>query len=93
MKLITFGINRDRNLITQFPVLQPYMPQPLILYQIETAPFPIVIPNKQAHSYTHLHIDRWYIALNSEMYILIGWQELVTCKKIAMNFTAKNYLW
>ena len=33
MKLVTFVIDRDRNLIIQFPVfMQPYTQQPLILY-------------------------------------------------------------
>ena len=33
MKLVTFLIDRDRNLIIQFPVfMQPYTQQPLILY-------------------------------------------------------------
>ena len=42
MKLLTFGIDRDRYLIIQFPVLiQPYTQQPLILYQIETVSVPI----------------------------------------------------
>ena len=46
MKLITFGIGRDRNLIIQFPVfIQPYIQQPLILYQIETVPVPIINQN------------------------------------------------
>ena len=37
MKLVTFGTDKDRNLIIQFPVfIQPYTLQPLILYQIET---------------------------------------------------------
>ena len=32
MQLVTFGIDRDRNLIIQFPVfIQPYTQQPLIL--------------------------------------------------------------
>ena len=36
MKLIMFGINKERNLIIQFPVLiQPHMQQPLNLNQIE----------------------------------------------------------
>ena len=72
MKLVTFGIDRDRNLIIKFPVfIQPYTQQPLILYQIETVPVPIVEQNKQADSYTHLQIDRPYIAVNSETYITI----------------------
>ena len=37
MKLVTFGIDKERNLIIQFLLfIQPYMQQPLILYQIET---------------------------------------------------------
>ena len=70
IKLVTFGIDEERNLIVQFPVfVQPYTQQPLILYQIETVPVPIIDQNKQAHSYTHLQIDRPYIALNFETYI------------------------
>ena len=41
MQLVPFGINKDKNLIVQFPVfIQPYTQQPLILYQIETVPVP-----------------------------------------------------
>ena len=37
MQLVTFGIDRDKNLIIQFPVfIQPYTQQPLALYQLET---------------------------------------------------------
>ena len=37
MHLVTFGIDKDRNLIVQFPVyIQPYTQQPLVLYQLET---------------------------------------------------------
>ena len=67
MKLVTFGIDRDKNLIIQFPVfIQPYTQQSLVLYQIETVPAPIIDQNTQADSYTHLQVDRPYIALNSE---------------------------
>ena len=87
MKLVTFGIDRDRNLIIQCPIfIQPYTKQPLILYQIETVPVPIVDQNKQASSYTNLQIDGPYIALNSETYILIRQQELSACKKIGYKF-------
>ena len=61
MKLVTFGIDKDRNLIIQFPVfIQPYTQQPLILYQTGTVQVSIIDQNKQAHSYTHLQIDRPY---------------------------------
>ena len=41
MKLVTFGIDRDQYLIIQFPIFV----QPLILYQLETVPVPIVDEN------------------------------------------------
>ena len=65
MKLVTFSINKERNLTVQFPVfVQPYTQQQLILYHR-----PIIDLNKQAHSYTHLQIDKPDIVLNSETYI------------------------
>ena len=43
MKLVTFGIDKKRNLIIQFLIfVQPCTQQPLILYQKETVPVPIV---------------------------------------------------
>ena len=49
MKLVTFGIDNQRNLIIQFPVfVQLYAQQPLKLYQMETVPVPIVDENEQA---------------------------------------------
>ena len=72
MQLVTFGIDRDKNLIIQFPVfIQPYTQQPLILYQLKTVPVPIIDQNTQAHSYTQLQVKKPYIALNSETYISI----------------------
>ena len=94
MKIVIFGIDKDRNLIIQFSVfVQPYTQQLLILYQIETVPVPIVDQNKQANSYTHLPRDRPYSAQNSKTYILIRQKELRTCKRSITNFTARNFLW
>ena len=43
MKLVTFGIDDQRNLIIQFLVfVQPYTKQHLKLYQMETVPVPFV---------------------------------------------------
>ena len=87
IKLVTFGIDKDRNLIVQFPVfVQPYTQQLLILDQIERLLVPIIDQNKQANSFTHLQIDRIYFALNSETYILLRQQKLSTCKKIGYEF-------
>ena len=66
--------------------MQPYTQQPIILYQIETMPVPIIDQNMQAHSYTHLQVDRPYIALNSETYISLRQQELRMCKRIGYEF-------
>ena len=72
MQLVTFGINKDKHLIIQFPVfIQPYTQQPLILYQLETVPVPIIDQNTWAQSYTHLQVEKPYIALNPETYISI----------------------
>ena len=87
MKLVSFGINEEKNLIVQFPVfIQPYIQQQLILCHIETVPVPIIDLNKQVHFYTHLQVDRPYIALNSETCISLRHQELRTCKNIGSEF-------
>ena len=87
MQLVNFCIDRDRYLIIQFLVfIQPYTQQPLILYQWETVPVPIINQNTQVHFYTQLQVKRPYIALNSETYISIQQQELRTCKRIGYEF-------
>ena len=87
MQLVTFVIDRDKNLIIQFPVfMQPYTQQLLILYQLETVSVPIIDQNPQAHSYTQLQIEKPYIALNSETYISIRQQELRACKRNGYEF-------
>ena len=59
MKLVTFGIDQDRNLIIQFPVfVQPYTQKPLTLYQVQTVPVLIVDMNKRTDSYTWIRIDK-----------------------------------
>ena len=87
MPLITFGIDKDMNLIIQFPVIiQPYTQKPLILYQLETVPIPILDKNTTAQSYTQLQIRKPYFALNSETYISLRQQELRSCKRIGYEF-------
>ena len=87
MKLVTSGIDNQRNLIAQFPVfVQPYTQKRLIMYQIETVPVPILDENEQVQSYTQLKIDKNYIVLNTETYITLHTQELSTCKKIGYEY-------
>ena len=70
MQLVTFGIDKYKNLIVQFPIfIQPYTQQPLVLYQLETVPVPVIDQSIRAHSYTHLQVAKPYSVLNSEMYI------------------------
>ena len=87
MPLVTFGIDRNMNLIIQFPIfIQPYIQEPLLLYQIETVPVPILDTNTEAHSYAHLQVYKPYIALNKETYISLTNEELRSCKAIGKMF-------
>ena len=91
MKLVTFRIDQDRNLIIQFPIfVQLYTQEPLILYQLETVPVPIIDQNHNTQLYTELKIKKPYIALNSETYINIQQQELAFCKRIGYEFYCKE---
>ena len=63
MQLITFGIDKDTNLVIQFPVfIQPYTQKPLVLYQLETVSVPILDRNNEAQSYMHLQVRKPYFA-------------------------------
>ena len=92
MKLVTFGIDNQRNLIVQFPVfVQPYTQKRLVMYQIETVPVPILDENKQVHSYMELKIGKPYIVLNEETYITLCSQELKMCKRIGYEYYCKEF--
>ena len=70
MKLVTFGIDNQKNLIIQFLVfVQPYTQTRLTLYQVEMVLVPILDTNNKAQSYTQLKIKKPYIAINEETYI------------------------
>ena len=87
MKLVTFRIAWDKNLIIQFPVyVAPYTQARLTLYQVEIVSVPILDMNNEAESYTQLKIIKPYIALNDEMYISSRSQELNICKKIGYEY-------
>ena len=91
MKLVTFGIDRKRNLIIQFPIfVQPYIQQPLILYQLETVPVTIVDINTNVDSYTQPQIKKLHLALNTETCINIRKQGLATCKRVGYEFFCKE---
>ena len=100
MQLVTFGTDRDKNLIVPFPIfVQPYTQQSRILYQLEIravnamdnkANIPSLDQNDRVHSYTHLQVEKPYIVLNSETYISLRQQELGACKRIGYEFYCKE---
>ena len=91
MKLVTFGVDGQKNLIIQFPVfVQPHTQSRLTICQIETVPVPILDENQQAQSYTELQIDKPYIALSDNTYIMLHTQELNTCKEIEYEYYCKE---
>ena len=53
-------------------------------------PVPILDTNMEAQSYTHLHVNKPYITLNTETYITLTQQELRSCKKIGNEFYCKE---
>ena len=62
MKLVTFGIDNQRNLTVQLPVfVQPYTQKRLIMYQIEAVLVPILDENEQVHSYTELKMEHRFM--------------------------------
>ena len=74
-------MTKTENFIIQFPVfVQPYTQQPLILFQLETVPVPILDQNDKAQSYMQLQIKKSYVALNSETYMNFTMKELFVVK-------------
>ena len=91
MPLVTFGVDRNMNLVIQFPIfIQPYIQELLLLYQIDTVLVPIMDTNTEANSYTHLHVNKPYIALNKETYISLTNEELRSCKIVGKMFYCKE---
>ena len=91
MLLITFSIDMDKNLIIQFTIfVQPYTQKPLILYQLETVPIPILEKTLRHNHTPHLRIRKPYIALNSETNISLRQQDLRSCKRIGYEFYCED---
>ena len=91
MPLVTFGVDRNMNLVIQFPIfIQPFIQELLLLYQIETVLVPILDTNTEANSNTHLQVNKPYIALNRETYISLTNEELRSCKIIGNMFYCKE---
>ena len=81
MQFVTFGIDKDMNLVIQFPVfIQPYTQKPLILYQLETVPIPILDKNTKVQSYiikNNCDFDFYFNKTNVTPTVLDGGDEIV----------------
>ena len=87
MKLVTFGIDKDRSLIVTFPVfLKRVHHVPLILHEIENVPVPIFDLNSNTSSYTKIVINKPYIATAPQHYIQLKMEELRMCKSIQYEY-------
>ena len=94
MKLVTFGIDEQRNLIIQFTVfVHLHTQQHLILYQMETVPVPII---DEKWTSAVMHIFTGKEALHSiklkNIYFFKNTGIGRHARKLAMNFTVKNNL-
>ena len=70
MKLATFGVDTDNNMVIAFPVfVKDYTSEPKTLYEIETVKVPIPDKNKAADSYSEFKYNKPYLAINDDYYI------------------------
>ena len=83
MKLATFGVDTDGNMVFAFPVFaKDHTNEPKTLYEIETVKVPIPDQNKAADSYSEVKYSKPCLAINDDYYIQLRIQELRMCKQI-----------
>ena len=77
MKLATFGLDQDGNMIVAFPIfVKDHKSKPKTLYEIETVKVAIPDRNEAANSYSEVRYSKPYIAINDHYYIQLRIQEL-----------------
>ena len=87
MKLATYGVDTDGNMIIAFPMfVKDHTSQPKTLYEIETLKLPIPDLNVDADTYSEIRFSKPYIAINNNYYIQLRIQELRMCKQIRHNY-------
>ena len=84
IKMVTFSVDQQaHSLILTFPAfIKNYKQPPLSLYEVETVPVPIIDKNVKADSYSHVRIEKSYIAAGTDYYIQLRISELLMCKNI-----------
>ena len=87
MKLATFGVHTEGNMIVSFPVfVKDHTSEPKTLYEIETVKVPIPSHNKAAESYSEVKYSNPYLAISDDYYIQLCIQELRMCKQIRHTY-------
>ena len=91
MKLATFDVDADGNMIIAFPVfVKDHTSKPKTLYEIKTVKVPIPNHNKAADSYSEVKYSKPYLAINDDYYIQLHIQELRMCKQIRHTYYCKE---
>ena len=87
MKLVTFAVDSDRNLVITFPVLITHQDRgKLELFELETVPVPVADLNPAMDTYTQAIMPKPYIAVGEDNYIELRIQELRMCKYIHFQY-------
>ena len=87
MKLATFGVDSDDNMVIAFPVfVKDHTRKPKTSNEIETVKVPIPDKNKAADSYSEVKYNKPYLAINHDYYIQLRIQELRMCKQIRHTY-------
>ena len=95
MKMVTFTIDQQtHSLIVTFPAfIKNYKQPPMLLYEVETVPVPIIDKNVKANRYSQVRIEKSYIAAGTDYYIQLKISELSMFKSIRhIYITVRNYL-
>ena len=84
MKMVTFSVDQQaHSLILTFPAfIKNYKQPPLSLFEVETVPVPIIDKNVKADCYSHVRIEKSYIATGTDYYIQLRISERLMCKSI-----------
>ena len=83
MKLCTFGIGIEGNMVVAFPIfVKDHSDKPKTLYELETVKVPIPDQNPEANSFSEVQYRKPCISVNDNFYIQLHIQELRMCKTI-----------
>ena len=80
MKLATFSVDTDGNMVVAFPVfVKDCTSEPKTLFEIKIVKVPIPDHNKVTDNYSEVKYSRPYLVINDDYYIQLQIQELRMC--------------